>query len=186
VTSLKDRLDAWDRRVIQWSVRLRRPWLTPLFVALTYSGSGAVWFPLAILFIVLLRLDSTAIPGLLLLLATMTGALLSLLLGEGLKKVIRRPRPWEALPDHTTAVRRPRDKSMPSTHSSTAMALCVGLWVHGHPLAPFITPWSLLVVSSRFYLGVHYPTDLLAGTLLGALFGLIDWSFLVRAVVLGW
>ena len=122
--------------------------------------------------------------GLATFLAAMTGGLLSLLCGELVKKLIRRPRPYEAMPGHTTAVGRPKDKSMPSTHASTAVALFVGLLAAGHPWAWFVLPWSLLVVFSRYYLGVHYPTDLLAGSALGVVFGLADWSWLITALVL--
>ena len=56
---------------------------------------------------------------------------------------------------------------MPSGHSATAVAGAIGLsmlWRRGRALA-----WAIaaLVMFSRLYLGVHYPTDVLAGGLVG-------------------
>jgi len=176
-------IDDFDKKAALASARIRSRPLTGFLVFITYSGSGAVWFPLAIVLVALLRAGFRE-HGLVTFLAAMAGALLSLVLGELLKLIVRRPRPYDAMPEHTTATRRPTDKSMPSTHASTAVALLVGLLVAGHPWAWFVLPWSLLVPFSRYYLGVHYPTDLLAGAALGAAFGLLDWTWLVEALVL--
>lgn len=180
---LLDRVVALDRRAALAGARLRRPWLSPLILAVSYSGTGPVWFGSSALLVLALRLGFDGIPRLELLLGAMTGAFFSLVCGQLLKRVFRRPRPFEELPGHTTVGRRPRDGSLPSTHASTSVALALGLVLYGHPLSPFAAAWSALVVFSRHYLGVHYLSDLVAGALLGGLFGLFDWRFVVRALV---
>lgn len=63
----------------------------------------------------------------------------------------------------------------PSCHAANSFALTVfiALFVRRRGFTLFIVSWALLNSYSRLYLGVHYPGDLLAGAIVGSLFGLI-------------
>lgn len=81
-----------------------------------------------------------------------------------IKRVVRRRRP-----DHPTVavgVSTPSKLSFPSSHatSTTAFALLAGS-VSGVPVAPALVP---VMLASRLVLGVHYPSDVLAGAAVGA------------------
>lgn len=82
-----------------------------------------------------------------------------------IKRVVRRPRPND--PSVQINVSTPSKLSFPSSHatSTTAAAILLGR-LTGLPLPAVLVPPMLL---SRLVLGVHYPTDVLAGTALGAL-----------------
>jgi len=80
------------------------------------------------------------------------------------KRVVRRPRP--AHPQVQVLVGTPSRLSFPSAHatSTTAAAVLFGRLL-GRRLTPALVPPMAL---SRLVLGVHYPTDVAAGALLGA------------------
>jgi membrane-associated phospholipid phosphatase len=82
----------------------------------------------------------------------------------GVKRVVRRPRPDH--PQVQVLAGTPSRLSFPSAHatSTTTAAVLFGALL-GRPLAAAVVPPMLL---SRLVLGVHYPTDVLAGSLLGA------------------
>lgn len=81
-----------------------------------------------------------------------------------IKRVVRRPRPND--PSVQVNVGTPSKLSFPSSHatSTTAAAVLLGR-LTGLPLPAVLVPPMLL---SRVVLGVHYPTDVLAGSALGA------------------
>ena len=81
-----------------------------------------------------------------------------------IKRVVRRPRPDH--PSVAVNVSTPSKLSFPSSHatSTTAAAVLMGR-LTGLPLPAVLVPPMLL---SRMVLGVHYPTDVLAGAALGA------------------
>ena len=84
-----------------------------------------------------------------------------------LKIAFRRARPFATLEGISSLVNPPDQYSFPSGHTAaafvTAAILCVADPFLGGPA--FI--WASLIGVSRIYLGVHYPTDVLAGLLLG-------------------
>ncbi|MEV0296584.1 phosphatase PAP2 family protein [Nocardia sp. NPDC050710] len=81
-----------------------------------------------------------------------------------IKRVVRRPRPND--PSVQVNVGTPSKLSFPSSHatSTTAAAVLLGK-LTGLPLPAVLVPPMLL---SRVVLGVHYPSDVLAGSALGA------------------
>ncbi|MTD59545.1 phosphatase PAP2 family protein [Amycolatopsis pithecellobii] len=83
------------------------------------------------------------------------------------KRVVRRPRPEH--PDVEVLVGTPSRLSFPSSHAtSTTAAAVLYSGLTGRNLVPALVPPML---ASRLVLGVHYPTDVLAGAALGGVVG---------------
>lgn len=69
--------------------------------------------------------------------------------------------------------------SFVSSHATNALALAVFIYLHFKKYSRywlFIFLWTAIVAYTRIYLGVHYPSDLICGGILGALIGaLVYW-----------
>lgn len=86
----------------------------------------------------------------------------------GLKKLIKRDRPFVQI-SHANYAMQPSDKfSLPSGHTAAAfvMATLISYFYPGFSALAFI--WASLIGTSRVMLGVHYPTDIIAGAVLGS------------------
>lgn len=98
-----------------------------------------------------------------------------------LKNIVERPRPYDIIEGLQPLITRPKDFSFPSGHTGSSFAAAA---VFYRNLPKQFGIWMILLAAligvSRLYLGVHYPTDVLAGMLLGVALGygaerLVNW-----------
>lgn len=103
---------------------------------------------------------------------------------RGIKTYIERPRPFEN-PTISTWVRRvgtAHGTSFPSNHAANCFAAAVVLgWYFKRGRIAFYT-LAGAVALSRISLGVHYPSDVLAGAILGYIVGLLVTSELAKRI----
>jgi len=100
-------------------------------------------------------------------------------LGDGLaintlKHAVGRPRPFVTLTDvhNPPGVGRAGNySSMPSGHAANCFAAAMIAWLYFRRSARVTVPLAISVAVSRVYNGVHYPSDVLAGAILGAGYG---------------
>jgi len=97
--------------------------------------------------------------------ATVAGAYV---FNTALKFAVRRPRPQ--LADLPALTSTPTQLSFPSAHATSSFAAARVYSAAGAPALPLYLLASALA-ASRLYLGVHYPSDVLAGALIGSVIG---------------
>lgn len=84
------------------------------------------------------------------------------------KKGFKRRRPANILPNFRSLVIASDEFSFPSGHTSGAFLFVTTLVLVFDPLFALLYGWSAAVGCSRVILGVHFPTDILMGALLGS------------------
>ena len=144
-------------------------WLFPVAMGLTWLGSfGGVWLILGLLG--LLRRGEPRRTGSTLLIALI---LVLIVVDLALKPLVGRPRPFLVLGRGILLGPVPGGASFPSGHSAAAFA-GAGVWGRlKRPLAALGWVYAVLVAWSRLYLGSHWPSDVLAGAIIGYLIALL-------------
>ena len=155
-----------DLSLLRWMrTHGHSPGLEGAAVALGKAGNnGLVWFLLggALAILDSSRWDSWLICALL--------GPVAIGLNYGIKLLVKRPRPvLEGLPPLGGA---PSSLSFPSAHALSSFAVATAMY-RVDPATAGALVVALAISLGRPYLGMHYPSDVLAGALLGILLGLI-------------
>ena len=168
----------FDDVIREFFYDLRDPALTPFVKLITYLGN---YQTIVILCLVLLIIKPLRVVyGI----SVSTGAVFVTVLNKSIKHAVHRPRPSDVM--HLV---NEGGFSFPSGHSITSMFV-YGLLIYlvrknvkNRKIADLLTIVLavplILIGPSRIYLGVHYPTDVLAGWCLGAAVVVI-WIKLIR------
>lgn len=128
------------------------------------GNNGAVWVALGV---VLALIDPSRREAWLICAAL---GPLAIALNYGIKLAVRRPRPeLEGLPPLGGA---PSSLSFPSAHALSSFAVATAMF-RVDPATAGALVVAVLLSLGRPYLGMHYPSDVIAGALLGILLGLV-------------
>lgn len=176
---------SWDAGFLLYIQEyIRSDFLNPIMKVLTHSGDkGILLIVLILAFLIIPRTRAIGI------MATISIAIEALLNNVLLKNLIARTRPYDEIDGLINLVGRQSDYSFPSGHTGAAFAVAGAMLVvalFGLPMIeksgefkredPSLTfklisviliMYATLLAFSRMYVGVHYPTDVLCGLLLG-------------------
>lgn len=151
---------------------LHMAWLDPLVSFYTRLGdAGLLWVALSL---AMLFHKPTRRAGALALGAMVLGLIVTNLT---IKPLISRPRPWLDWPI-VPLVTEKDPNSFPSGHTCAAFAAAM-VWVRTLPQKRdrvIVAVMAVLMGLSRLYVGVHYPTDVLAGAVIGSLCAWAAWK----------
>lgn len=133
-----------------------------LFAAVSRLGDGVFWYSLMLALPLLYGAAGLAVS-----LQLATAGILGTLIYRLLKERLVRERPCNLDPRIRAGARALDRYSFPSGHTLHAVLFTV-LAVASFPgLGWALVPFAILVAMSRVILGLHYPSDVLAGALLG-------------------
>jgi len=159
-----ERLNEWDRsctRRLNAGVGIGP--VRVLFRVVSRLGNGALWYALMIA----LGLAAGR-PGLEAAVRMAAAGAIGLAAYKLLKSRMSRPRPYQAIAGIRAGIDPLDAFSFPSGHTLHAVAFTIIAVVYFPLLAWALVPFTLLVAVSRIVLGLHYPSDVLAGAAIGA------------------
>ena len=160
---------SFDYNILVWIAEniVSEP-LTVLMRFITALGNdGFIWILLALIF--LLR-PSTRKCGFSMLIALLLSLLVNNLF---LKSLIARSRPFLQYTELTPLIDPPSGYSFPSGHSSSSFAAAFASFIHHKPIGSILLILAALIAFSRLYVCVHFPSDVICGSLLGILLSFI-------------
>ena len=155
---------------------IRTAILTPIITFITTLGNkGIIWILISFILLISKKTRKTGM----ICLCALTGSFL--INNQILKNLFNRARPFDSLNLIIPLIERPTDFSFPSGHTASSFA-CAWVLVRKLPKRLGIPAIILasLIAFSRMYLGVHYPSDVIAGVISGILI-----SYLAEFVVNG-
>ncbi len=157
-----------DFAILDALQQLRCAFLDWFFAFFSYIGEvGIIWIAAGV---ALLFFRKTRAAGVMVL----TALALGFLIGDiGIKHLIQRPRPFLVNTDVNLFISAPSGFSFPSGHSTAAMAATTVLLCTHKKLGFIALPVAVLIMLSRLYNYVHYPTDVLCGAVLGIFSALV-------------
>lgn len=161
-------LNLFEANIVLWiQENLRVGFLNPVMQAITTLGDGGVFW--IILSVLLLLFKKTRKVGL----CCSLGLIFDLLVVNiAIKPLVARIRPYEILKEITILTHQPGDHSFPSGHSAGSFA-CAWAFFRAYKKKWGVPALVLaaLIALSRLYVGVHYPTDVIGGIVIGIIVG---------------
>lgn len=148
---------------------LRYPIVDDVMLFITKLGDkGFIWIVVGIIFLFPKKTRRAALLSLLSLVCA------HLLCNEVLKDYVMRVRPYEVVEGLTSLIGAQSDYSFPSGHAMTSFAAAIVYFRHQKRRlgVPMLT-LAILIAVSRLYIGVHYPSDVIIGAVLGTIIAAI-------------
>lgn len=166
----------WELSVLEWFDSLHGSLLDPVMVGITYSAtSGLIWFVLGFLMTCSRRWRRCGVS------VIVAVVLAYIVVDLMLKPLVCRERPFDA-GDFSMLVPEPDSWSFPSGHTASAFAGAAAILIHSRRWGAVAMVYAALVGVSRMYLCVHWPTDVVAGALVGTALALLAVWFMSRWV----
>lgn len=163
----------WDLTLTRQMNRLlSRKGIQPFFAAISWLGNGKFWYTLMAVFPFLVA------DGMKATLHMVLAGAVNLIIYKLAKSRLRRPRPCNAFEEIQRGAAPLDEFSFPSGHTMHAVAFTMIALAWCPQLTVPLIVFAVLTGLSRVILGLHYPTDVVLGALLGAITAELSFRFL--------
>ena len=166
----------WELGVLEWFESIHGTALDQFMVAVTNSAtSGLIWFAIGFLMTCTRRWRRCGVS------VVVAMVLAYIVVDILLKPTVCRERPF-AVEDFQLLIPPPENWSFPSGHTASAFAGATAVLIHDRRWGAVAMVYAALVGISRLYLCVHWPTDVIAGALIGIAVAFLAVWFMSRWV----
>lgn len=155
------------------------PWLHPVVAG--YANDGVVLFAIFLLAGWWIARRTNNLSAMTAALWAPLGVLAAVAINQPIADSINATRPCNALP-HIVVLHCNTDGGFPSDHAMMAGAVTAGVWLVNRRLGVIAAIAAMAMALARVYVGAHYPQDVIAGLLLGAVLSITGY-FLTRPVL---
>ena len=157
-----------EMSILYWIQNIHSSLLDSIMIFITSLGNaGIIWIVLAIIFLFTKKYRKCGI-------AMALALLLSFIFGNViLKNLFERPRPSWVDTSIALLIKNPRDYSFPSGHSFASFAGATAIFIYHKKEGIAALILAALIAFSRLYLFVHYPSDVILGSIFGVTVALV-------------
>ena len=161
-------IKAWDNKLLRIIAKKHTPKLNKIMVLITTTGNyGYVWFALSIPLLIINRYRLTGLTMILAMLITgLTGEIT-------IKHIVGRVRPCSKEFQDDLLIKHPAHYSFPSGHTASSFAVSMVMFFMLPVIFVPVVIYAFLMGLSRMYVLVHYPSDVIAGAILGIICGTV-------------
>lgn len=175
---MKNRFKWFDEKLIKLiNDKMKSKFLDKVMLRITNLGSVMFIFPFIFVLIILRNKEARTIG-----IQSAITLCISQTITYSLKSLLSRERPYNILKNLNTFDIILKDYSFPSGHTSASFSVATIIALNIPELSLFAISIAFLIGISRIYLGVHYPTDVVAGIIIGVGSGIIVYVYLITYV----
>jgi len=169
------RVDTAEQRLCRFANRgCQRKFIRSMFQVVSRLGDGVFWYAIIVMMPLFMGLHLHQ-DGLIASAHMLMAAAVGLVTYKLLKRKLVRERPFISF-DAIECAMPPLDRySFPSGHTLHAVLFTSISTTYVPELSIILVPFTMLIALSRVVLGLHYPTDVLVGALLGWMVARLSW-----------
>lgn len=172
---------SWEIDFLKFVIEnLQSDKLNHIMTAITTLGNaGMIWIVISAVFVIIPETRAVGI--------TMFISLIIEFITVNIlvKPLINRARPFEisSYIFNNISISMPRDGSFPSGHTAAAFAAATAAFCCRKKIGIILLIFALLMGVSRLYFAVHFPTDVLAGGVIGGAIGVVSYRKIYKKIV---